>query len=75
MPNRLFGLAPAPCADGVEIDDFLVASTIRETEREATAKAARAFQEFWNTGNEAQLKQVLEENFTNHSLTGRRPND
>jgi hypothetical protein len=75
MPNRSLGLAPALSADSVGIDDFDVASTISQIEREATAKAARAFQEFWNTGDEALLKKVLEDNFTHHSPTARRPND
>ena len=75
MPNRSLGLAPAPSAAGVRIDDFDVASTISQMERDATAKAARAFQEFWNTGDEALLKKVLDENFTHRTRTGHRPKD
>ena len=68
MLNRAMRLAPALSADSVAIDDFLTASMISETERDATAKAARAFYEFWNTGDEAVLKQALAENFADHAL-------
>ena len=35
---------------------------ISKMERDATGKAARAFNDFWITGDEAQLKQALVEN-------------
>jgi hypothetical protein len=68
MLNRPMRLAPALSADNVAIDDFVIASTISETERDAAAKAARAFHEFWNTGDEAVLKRALAENFAGHNL-------
>jgi len=68
MLNRPMRFAPALSADSVAIDDFVIASTISETERDATANAARAFYEFWNTGDEAVLKQALAENFADHAL-------
>jgi hypothetical protein len=34
-------------------------------ERDATGKTARAFYEFWNTGDEAPPKKALAENFAN----------
>ena len=68
MLDRPMYLALALSADSVAIDDFVTASTIYETERDATAEAARAFNEFWNTGDEAALKQALAENFADHAM-------
>ncbi len=68
MLNRPMGLTPALSADSVTADDFVTASMISEREHDATAKAARAFHEFWNTGDEAVLKQALAENFADHAL-------
>jgi predicted ester cyclase len=65
--------APALAADGVTIDDLVVAATIPDAQREATLKAIRAFYDFWNTGDEALLKQALAENFTDHTLPPGRP--
>ena len=62
------GPAPALSADSVTADDFVIASMISETERDATTKAARAVYELWNTGDEAVLKQALAENFADHAL-------
>jgi predicted ester cyclase len=84
MPNgsSLLGLlaalalslsAPALAADSVKIDDLVVAATIPDAQREATLKAVRAFYEFWNTGDEALLKQAIAENFTDHTLPQGRP--
>ncbi len=63
MPNKPTHLAPASSAGNVKFDDFVVASTISEMERDTTGKTARAFYEFWNTGDEALLKKALAENF------------
>jgi hypothetical protein len=63
MPNKPTHLASASSAGNVNFDDFVVASTISEMERDATCKAARAFYEFWNTGDETLLKKALAENF------------
>ena len=38
--------APALTAEGVHIDELLVATSIPESQRDATVKAARAFYEF-----------------------------
>jgi hypothetical protein len=46
-------------ADGVRIDELVIATSIPETQRDATVKAARAFYEFWNTGDEAYLKRAV----------------
>ena len=61
MPNKPTHLAPASSAGNVKFDDFVVASTISEMERDATGKTARAFYEFWNTGDEALPKKALAE--------------
>jgi hypothetical protein len=68
MLNRPMHGAPALSTDNVAIDDFVIASTTSETERDAAAKAVRAFHEFWNTGDEAALKQALTESFADHAL-------
>jgi hypothetical protein len=65
--------APSLAAESVAIDDLIVAATIPEAQREATLKAVRAFYEFWNTGDEALLKQAIAENFTDRTLPPGRP--
>ncbi|SHL09878.1 Predicted ester cyclase [Bradyrhizobium lablabi] len=65
--------APALAADGVKIDDLVVALSIPDAQREATLKAVRAFYDFWNTGDEALLKEAIAPNFTDHTLPPGRP--
>jgi predicted ester cyclase len=60
--------APALAADSVKIDDLVVAATIPDAQREATLKAVRAFYDFWNTGDEALLKEAIAPSFTDHTL-------
>jgi predicted ester cyclase len=62
--------APALTAEGVHIDELLVATSIPESQRDATVKAARAFYEFWNTGDEADLERAI---VTDHTLPSGRP--
>jgi hypothetical protein len=69
------GPAPAPSAAHVEIDDLVLALTVSDMERRATARAARAFNEFWNSGDEALLKRVFDENFTNYRPASRWTDD
>ena len=64
---------PAFAADGVKINDLVVAASIPEAQREATMKAVRAFYDFWNTGDEALLKQAIASNFIDHTLPPGRP--
>jgi predicted ester cyclase len=64
---------PALAADSVKIDDLVVAATIPDAQREATLKAVRAFYAFWNTGDEALLKEAIAPNFTDHTLPPGRP--
>ncbi len=65
--------APALAAEGVRIDDLVVASSIPESQRDTTVAAARAFYEFWNTGDEAVLKRAVAPTFTDHTLPPGRP--
>jgi predicted ester cyclase len=65
--------APAPAAEGVHINELVVATPIPESQRDATVKAARAFYEFWNTGDDAELKRAIAPNFTDQTLPSGRP--
>jgi predicted ester cyclase len=65
--------APAAIADGVRINDLVVAPAIPDAQREATLKAVRAFYDFWNTGDEAYLQQALAKDFTDRTLPPGRP--
>src|SRR5258708_8740138 len=55
-------------ADSVRINDLVVAASISDAQREATIKSVRAFYDFWNTGDEALLKEAIAPNFTDHTL-------
>jgi predicted ester cyclase len=63
----------AIAADGVRIDDLVVATSIPDAQREATIRAVRAFYDFWNTGDEALLKEAIAPTFTDHTLPPGRP--
>jgi predicted ester cyclase len=65
--------APAFAAEGVQINELVVATQIPDAQRDANVKAARAFYEFWNTGDEAILKQAIGPTFTDHTLPPGRP--
>jgi predicted ester cyclase len=65
--------APAFAADSVQIKDLVIAAPIPDEQRDATMKAVRAFYDFWNTGDEALLKQAIASNFTDHTLPPGRP--
>jgi predicted ester cyclase len=84
MPNSAstFGLlaaltlalpAPAVAADSVQINELVVAAPIPDAHRDTTVKAVFAFYGFWNTGDEALLKQAIAENFTDRTLPPGRP--
>jgi predicted ester cyclase len=66
-------LTPAFAADSVKINDLIIAVPIPDAQRDATMKAVRAFYEFWNTGDEALLKEAIASNFTDHTLPPGRP--
>ena len=57
----------------MKIDDLVVAKTIPAPQRDATVKAAKAFYQFWNAGDEASLKAAISLNFTDHTLPPGRP--
>jgi predicted ester cyclase len=64
---------PAFAAETLRINDLIVAASIPDTQREATMKAVRAFYDFWNTGDEALLKEAIASNFIDHTLPPGRP--
>jgi predicted ester cyclase len=59
--------------DEIKIDDLVVAQTIPAAQRDAEVKAAKAFYQFWNMGDEAPLKAAIAPNFTDHTLPPGRP--
>jgi predicted ester cyclase len=59
--------------DEVKIDDLVVAETIPAAQRDAEIQAAKAFYQFWNTGDEALLKEAVAPSFTDHTLPPGRP--
>ena len=60
-------------ADSVKVNEIVIAGPIPAAQREATVKAVRAFYDFWNTGDEAFLKQAIAEKFTDRTLPPGRP--
>ena len=69
LPFFLLGsFVLAHAANGVKIDELVVAASVPGAQRDATVKAARDFYDFWNTGDETLLKQAIAENFTDDSL-------
>ena len=60
-------------SDSVKINELSVATSIPAAQRDATVKAARAFYDFWNTGDEALLKQAIAPSFTDRTLPPGRP--
>lgn len=64
--------APARAAE-VKIDDLVVATAVPAAERDATVAAAKAFYQFWNSGDEAVLKAAISDNFIDHTLPAGRP--
>jgi hypothetical protein len=64
---------PDLAAEGVKIDDLVVASPVSDQQIAIDMKAVRAFYEFWNMGDETLLKQALAANFTDRTLPPGRP--
>lgn len=75
MGAVLFGtvLAASGFAETVKIDDLVVTTSLAVAERDATIKAAKLFYEFWNTGDESDLKAAIAPNFIDHTLPAGRP--
>jgi predicted ester cyclase len=65
-------VTPALAAD-VKIDEVVVVTSISPAQRDAAIKATRAFYEFWNSGDEALLKQAIAPGFTDRTLPPGRP--
>ena len=64
--------APALAAE-VKIDDLIVAKTVPAVRRLTELNAAKAFYQFWNTGDESLLKAAISPSFTDHTLPPGRP--
>ena len=64
---------PSLAADGLEIKQLIVAATMTAAQRETVLKPVRAFYDFWNTGDEALLKQAIGDDFTDRTLPPGRP--
>jgi predicted ester cyclase len=65
--------APAFAADAVTVKEVVAAAAIPDAQRDETVKAARAFYDFWNTGDEAFLKEAIAPTFTDRTLPPGRP--
>jgi predicted ester cyclase len=63
----------ACAADLVRPEEIVVASAITPSERDAALDAARAFYDFWNTGDAALLEGVIADDFTDRTLPPGRP--
>ena len=66
-------LSAPVCADELRIDDLIVATSISPAEHDATIAAAKAFYQFWNTGDEALLKDAIADTFVDRTLPPGRP--
>jgi predicted ester cyclase len=64
---------PALTVDRVTPEEIIVAGTVPPAERDAEINAARAFYDFWNTGDVAFLKHALADDFTDRTLPRGRP--
>ncbi len=65
--------ARAFAADLVKAEEIVVAGAIPAAERDAELDAARAFYDFWNTGDAAFLKRAIADDFTDRTLPPGRP--
>ena len=67
-------LKPAPSlAADVRINKIVVARTLPAAQRDAELKVAKAFYQFWNTGDADLLKMALSPGFTDRALPPGRP--
>jgi predicted ester cyclase len=64
--------APAFAAD-VNIDELIIGTSISQVQLDGATKAARAFYEFWNTGDDVLLKQAIAPDFIDRTLPSCRP--
>jgi len=63
----------AHAADLITPEEIIVASAIAPSERDAELDAARAFYDFWNTGDVAFLKRAIADDFVDRTLPPGRP--
>ena len=59
--------------DLVKPEEIIVTGAIPPAEREAELDAARAFYDFWNTGDAAFLKRAIADDFSDRTLPPGRP--
>ncbi|PWC35938.1 ester cyclase [Azospirillum sp. TSO35-2] len=71
---------PVDAADGVTIRELVVTgapatqpASQPDAQHDATVAAARAFYDFWNTGDPAFLKRAIADRFTDRTLPSGRP--
>jgi predicted ester cyclase len=57
----------------LKIDDLTVGKTVSTEQNQATVTAAKAFYQFWDTGDEAALKAAIASTFTDRTLPPGRP--
>jgi predicted ester cyclase len=69
----MFDAASARAAELLRPEEIIVASALPPAERDAELDAARAFYDFWNTGDAAFLKRAIADDFTDHTLPPGRP--
>jgi predicted ester cyclase len=60
-------------AEAVKINEIVIATSIPDAQRDATVAAARAFYDFWNTGDEIQLRHAIADTFIDRTLPAGRP--
>jgi predicted ester cyclase len=65
--------ASAVAADGLKVNELVVATAPPNEQRETTLKAVMAFYDFWNTGDLALLKIAIGPTFIDHTLPSGRP--
>jgi predicted ester cyclase len=65
--------APASAADGVKINEIIVATSISASKRDDAVRAASAFYDFWNSGDEIFLKNAIASTFIDRTLPPGRP--
>jgi predicted ester cyclase len=68
-----FDAASALSANPVRPEEIIVAGAISPAERDAELGAARAFYDFWNTGDAAFLRRAIADDFTDRTLPPGRP--
>jgi len=71
LASAAFDISAAP--EDLKVDELVVAKTHPDQHLDLNIKAARAFYEFWNTGDEQLLKKSISPQFVDHTLPSGRP--